>query len=444
MASRRVGGRERRHGRVFLWMAWAVGLALISPAGTASAQEDALPGLRSAAKSAPQNPAAAFALGRALRRAGHFDEARTALGRGILTHEARKTGLIKPMLYELALVHIERRNLLAAFDACKKLTELPDARALGSACAAEAHLMRNRATQALPEVDRALSKDAGLYEGKVVKGRILAFQQKLAEAEKLLRAAAKQDGSRAEAHHYLGRLMTNQGRTSDAVAPLKRAHALDPGNPHIAADLGEALGMTPAAESAFSAAVKSRPSYARGYAGLARVAARRGNLTVAESAANKAIKLEPTSFAAHLALGRVRIAQKRWADALAMGKKAQKLVPNKAAAELLVADAHAGSGDIDLAVQSFQAAFGMDRTSPVALIAASAACRKAARLTTARGFADRATSDFPKSGAAWVELGEVRARQGARPPARAAFQKALALGGDIDRGAVQARLGSLK
>jgi len=426
------------------WMAWAVGLALVSPAGAASAQETALPGLRSAAKAAPKDPAAALALGRALRRAGHFTEARTTLGSGVLPHEARKTGLIKPMLYELALVHIERRDLLAAFDACKKLTQLPTAHALGLACSAETHLMRNRATQALPEVDRALSKDAGLYEGKVIKGRILAFQQSLANAEKLLREAVKQDGSRAEAHHHLGRLMANQGRSSDAVAPLKRAHALDPGNPHIAADLGEALGMTTAAEAAFSSAVKSRKSFARGYAGLARVAAQRGNLAVAETAANKAIKLEPTSFGAHLALGRVRIAQKRWADALAMGKKARALVPNKAAAELLVADAHAGNGDIDLAVQAFQTAFGMDRTSPGPLIAASVACRNASRMTTARGFADRATSDFPKSGPAWVELGEVRAHQGAKTPARTAFKKALTLGGDIDRAAVQARLVSLR
>lgn len=442
-SSFRVGGLRRGWVRLASSVLLTMGLVAGS-AGGANAQEDALSGLRAAAKADPKDPNAALALGRALRRAGHYDEARTALGSGILTPAARRTGLIKSLLHELALTHIERRNLPGAFDACKKLTELPDARALGFACTAEAHLMRNRATEALPEADRALSKDPSLYEGKVVKGRILAFQQKLGEAERLLRDAATQNAARAEAHHHLGRLMINSGRAPAAVAPLKRAHAIDPGNPHIAADLGDALGMTTAAETAFGSSVKSRPSFARGHAGLARVAAHRGNLKVAEDAANKAIKLAPTSFAAHLALGRVRMAQKRWADALKMGEKARKLVPNKAAAEMLVADAHAGAGDIDMAVEHYQAAFGMDRTSPMALIAASKACRDASRLTTARGFADRATGDFPKSGPAWVELGEVRARQGARSPARDAFNKALALGGEIDRNAVQARLSSLK
>jgi len=118
-------------------------------------------------------------------------------------------------------------------------------------------------------------------------------------------------------------------------------------------------------------------------------------------------------------------------------------LPNSAAAELVLADASAGKGDIDVATVSYQKAFSLDRKDPSALVRGAEASIAAGRFTTARGFADKATLEFPKWPPAWIALGDAAAKQGQTPKARGAYETALKLDGSFDRDAVKKKLAAL-
>jgi tetratricopeptide (TPR) repeat protein len=440
-STKRLGGYRwlaRRTRTVVLSGALA---ALVSIGLSTAAFAADLDALRGAVKKDPSDPQAALALGKALRRAGELGEARGVLSRGALAPAAHKEGVFEALLYELALTQVDRNDMAGANVACKQLATAGKT-AIAAACRAEVHMMRNRATEALPEVEQALASEPSLYEAKVLKARVLAFQQKFEHSLRLAEEAAKASPSRAEAHATLGSIKASMGKPADAVAHFQKARALDPDHALLAFQLGEALQTGAKAKQAFADAVALRPSYAAAHAGLARVAIELGDLALAEKSANAALAIAPHDYASVVALGQVRIAQKKWSEALKLGQKAQKLIPNMAGGELVVADAHAGNGDIDLAVEAYQKAFGLDRERPDALIRAARACRGAGRTTTTRGFADLATSDFPKSGPAWAELAEVAIAAGEKKQAKAAIQKALKLG-NVDESALKQRLAGL-
>ena len=413
----------------------AVGASSALSLASASAQEADLPALRAAVKANPSDPDAALALGRALRRAGRFAEAATELTRGAGRAGAKGAAL----RYELARVKVDQRDHSGALVACKGLPP-----ALAAACRAEAHLVQNRATEAMPEVERALKLDASLYEAKVAEGRALRLQGKVDEAQAALSTAAASAPGRPEAHFFAGELLLALGRKQEGLAALTRARGADANDPVIAFTLGEALGSSREARDALAAATRIRPGYAEAQAQLARVSLDLGDIAGADAAAQAAVRSDAKLFAAQVALGRVRIAQKRWDEALKAGEDAKKLIKNAAAGELIVADALAGKGDIDLAVDAYQRAFGLDRTDPAPLVRAATACREAGRSTTARGFVDRVTTDFPKWAPGWVEAAELALAQGDKPRARKALETALTAEGPVDKGAVRARLAAIK
>jgi tetratricopeptide (TPR) repeat protein len=419
----------------------AVALAL-GGASSAAAQEADVAGLSAAAKAAPRDPAASLALGRALRRAGRFGEAARELSRGAGLGAAAKAGLTASLRYELARVYVDQHDAKKALAACAGVAAR--SKALGAACRAEAHLSQNRATLALPEAESALALEPGLYEATVAEGRGLALEGKLAEAEKTLRAAIGANDRRPEAHLSLANVLATAGRKADALAELQKARGADAGDAEIAFQLGQALGTTAAGRDALAAAVRIRPTYAPAQAALAEATLTLGDAAAAEAPALAAVKLDPGLYAAHVALGRVRVAQERWDDALREAELARKLVPNAAAAELVAADALAGTGDIDLAVEGFQKAFNLDHGDPAPLVRASLACARASRFMTAKGFADKATPEFPKWAPGWLMLGDLAARDNDRARARSAYERALAAEGPVDKDAIRTKLAQLR
>jgi tetratricopeptide (TPR) repeat protein len=119
-------------------------------------------------------------------------------------------------------------------------------------------------------------------------------------------------------------------------------------------------------------------------------------------------------------------------------------VQNHGAAKLVQADALAKRGDIDLAVEAYEAAYGLMRTEPTALVHGARACLANKRLTTALAFADRATQTFPKWGPAWEIAGDIALASNDKPAARDAYKKALAAEGPVDKTALRKKLAQLK
>src|SRR5882672_527651 len=78
-----------------------------------SAQEPAVAALAAADKAAPRNAQAALALGRALRRAGRFDEALRALGRA--AGNAAAPALADEARYEIARVFFDQPGMSGVY-----------------------------------------------------------------------------------------------------------------------------------------------------------------------------------------------------------------------------------------------------------------------------------------------------------------------------------------
>jgi Flp pilus assembly protein TadD len=139
----------------------------------------------------------------------------------------------------------------------------------------------------------------------------------------------------------------------------------------------------------------------------------------------------------------VALADNKPDDALKEGEAALKIQANEGKAKLLVADAYAKKGEIDLALEAYQKASGLDPLDPTALVNATYACIAAQRLTSAKAFGQRAVLDFPNHWPAWMAQGDALAADGNPAAARKAYESAKKIHG-ADVAAIDAKLAKLK
>jgi tetratricopeptide (TPR) repeat protein len=421
-------------------------------AGAAFAQESKLEALRAASRASPADAGAALALGRALRRAGHTTEAVTELRRGLAVGASRPE-IASQIRWEVARAYSDRHDLPRAMAACKEFEHRkgtgPDAVSTPTpeshACASVAYLAWQRATESLSEASAALEKDPSSYDAKVAEGRAYEFELQPTEAESALRGAIAIRSDGEDAHVALGRVLSKAGKKDEGIAELRRALALDSTDPDALYELGDALGGSPESTSLFERATRERPSFAEAWLALGRQDLAAGNLGAAKDAADVAVKSDAGSVAALVLSGKVALAMDRPDDALRAGQAAMKIVANNAAAVLLVADSDARKGDIDLALEAYQTAWGLDHADPTPLVHASQACHTASRDTSARAFGAKAAQEFPNWAPGWAALGDALAGQKETKAARDAYRKALAVSdGSIDRSAVAQKLAALQ
>jgi tetratricopeptide (TPR) repeat protein len=415
----------------------------------AEAQESEVARLRTAAAAARSNAgdaAAALALGRALRRAGHFGEALGELRRAAAL-AGSSTDLATQIQWEVARVHMDRHDFGQALTACAALGKLRGAGAEGHACAADSHLVWQRATEALTEAAAALDADPRCYEAKIAEGRAQEFALDLAKSESAFRAALEWRPDGVDAHVGLARVLLKQGKKDQALAELRRAVAIDPNAPDALFDLAQLIAPSAESTTLLERATRERPSFADAWLALGTQDLGAGRVVEAKGAAEAAVRNDPKSVGPHVLLGKVALADNRADDAIKEGNAALKILANSASAKLLIADADAKKGDIDLALEAYQAAWGLDRGDPAPLVRASQACHVAGRDTSARAFAVKATQEFPQWAPGWDALGDAlvgQAAPGERPLARDAYGKALSAGGPIDREAVKRKLAALR
>jgi len=428
-------------------LAWVLLSALAGAARSAGAQESQLEARRAAVKASGADPAAALALGRALGRAGRSTEALAELRRGIGVGGSRQDAT-DALYWEVARVYADRHDLPRAMAACKGLDRRREPTVASHACMAVAHLGWQRATEALTEAEAALRVDPTSYDAKVAEGRAYELELQSAHAEAALRAAialrpANVDGE--DAHVALGRVLWKAGKREDGVAELRTALQLEPDDPVALYELGVALA--PGAESVtlLDRATRERPSFAEAWLALGTQQLAAGNQAAARVAADAAVRSDAGSAGALVLSGQVAFAGNRVDDALRAAKAALKILPNSAPAMLLVADCNAKKGEIDLALEAYQSAWGFDHSNPAPLVHASEACHAASRDTSARAFGAKAAEEFPNWAPGWAALGDALVGQKETKAARDAYGKALAVSdGAIDRAVVAQRLASLK
>jgi tetratricopeptide (TPR) repeat protein len=423
--------------------------AAVAPPRVAWAQESKLEALRAATHASPGDPAAALALGRALRRAGHGVEALAELRRGLAVAASRQE--VGALIHlEAARTYADRHDLPHALASCHELERRkgggPETvpTVLSHACAAVAYLGWQRATESLNESSAALATDPTSYDAKVAQGLAYELELRPTDAENAYRGAIGIRGDGEDAHVGLGRVLRKEGKRDEGIAELRSALALDPNDPDALYELGDTLQPAPESTGFFDRATRERTSFTEAWLALGRQDLAAGKFADASAAADAAVRSDPGSVAALVLAGQVALAGKRPDDALKSGQSALKIVPNNAAAVLLTADSYALKGDIDPALEAYQTAWGLDHKDPAPLVHASQACHAASRDTSARAFGAKAAQEFPNWAPGWVALGDALVAQKEAKDAREAYRKALAVpDGSIDRGAVAQKLAAL-
>lgn len=427
-------------------LAFALVMVVSSAAAMdAEGQESSVAALAATAKSNPTDPGAALALGRALRRAGRATPALTELRRGIAVSAAR-LDVLAQLHWEVARTEVDRHDFALTMTECHVLGALPGQAADGHACAAEAHLVWQRSTEALAEVALALAKDAKCYEAKLAEGRAYDFALDTGKSEAAYRAALGLQPDAVEAHLGLGALLAKNNRRDEATTELRRAVQLDPDGPDALYALAMVLPPGPESVSLLDHATRERPAFFDAWLALGNQQLAAGHVAEARKAGDQALRADSGAgnVAPYLLLGKVALADNRPDDAIHAGEAALKIVANSAPAKLLIADGNAKKGEINLALEAYQAAWGLDHGDPTPLVHAAEASHAAGRDTTARAFGMKAVQEFPRWGPGWAALGDALAAQGEAPGAKDAYQKALAGEGPVDRAAVQQKLGALR
>ncbi len=420
-------------------------LAVLLTSHPATAQESAVPAAREQVAKAPGRPEARLALGRALRRAGREADALTELRRGLAL--GGKPALAQALTWEIARTHIDRRDFASAAKTCRDLGKLPAATAASRVCAAEAHLLWRRATEAIAELDKVgrttpLAPEVA-YAAKVALGRARELEGKELEAEQAYRAAIALEPAQADAHVALGVLLRRTGKDG-AVDALKRAVETDPADPEAQLELARALPAgSPEAIAAYERSLASRPENADALRAVAEAYVLAKRTPDAKRAAEAALKLAPNDVASQVLSGRIALGEGKPDEAIRAGELASERMKNFAPAKLLVADANAKKGEIDLAIEAYQAAIGLDKSDPTPLVRATEACLAAGRTTSAKAFAERATRDFPTSGAAWEALGDALSADEESAAAERAYATAKTKG-SVDVASIDRKIARLR
>ncbi|MBE7481079.1 MAG: tetratricopeptide repeat protein [Polyangiaceae bacterium] len=413
---------------------WA-GLLAFTVAGAVPAED-----LKEAAKKPPKEPEAALSLGRSLRQAGLYDDSLKVLRGAALR---AKGPLAVAARTEAARTLISWNRQKDALRECQTLKALDGVR--WETCVAEAHLLWKRASLALPAAERALEKSSDDYDALVAKGRAQRMLGKDSESEAAFKAAIAKDGARYEAHRYYAELLSGMNKGAEAILSLRKAVGAAPEEPEPLLALAEALPAGPEAVTLLEKALKIRPKYGAAHARLGNVLLEQGKVAEAETALRAAIAIDAKVADWQAGLALALVAKGTYDEALKVSATALKLVGNHALAKLAEADAIAGKGDIDLAIEAYEKAASFSRDNPLPLLHAAQACLAQNRPTTARAFADRATQSFADFGPGWVLLGDVAAAAKDRAVAKSAYQKALvAAKGNVDKASVKKKLAALK
>jgi tetratricopeptide (TPR) repeat protein len=416
------------------------GVGVLSPV-PAAAQESKVEPLRAASRANASDAGASLALGRALRRAGRFPEATTELRRTLAYAHGQ---VAIDAHYELARVSLDQRDHGKAIAECRAIAPLPGGASASHACLADAHLLWRRASEALLETEAATAGGTQSYEAELAEG--LAYELELKEdaAEQSFRTAIGWQPGRWEGHVWLGRLLVRRLKHDEGVAELKKALALDPDGPDESYELARTMPANLESDQLLHKAINERRGFGAALRRLAEVDVELGRLPQAVAAAETALKADPTDVGSHLVMGRVALAENDFDQAILEGKAALGIVANSAPAKLIIADAYAKKGEVDLAVEAYEASYGFDHTEPGALVRASQACHAAGRDTSAKAFGEKATKEFPDWAPGWVAYGDALAGNKEVAPARVAYETSLRSRGPVDAAAVRAKLAALR
>lgn len=413
-------------------------MALLLLAGGASAQEDALAGLRQAAKSAPNDLEAQLSLGRGLIRAGRLAEAEAQmrvaarLGKGSIE-----------VLYEAMRARFAGGDYRKARAGCQELIKKDKNHVLSNVCMARAFLVWRRSSRASEYIELAQKADPNHYEVALVVADQKRIEGEYEAARQAYEQALARKPASSEAELGLGRVLLLENKTPAAIEALRKAHALDPSDPDIAYELGRQLSG-PEATALLGQALAGRPDWPAAKLELALAQLRAGDAATADASLVAYLKKNPNNPIAVAHHGAALVALGHYPEAESVLKKALELVPNDYDTSFALAQLYEHTNRYEEAFTQYRNAADLKRESPLPLIAAAKLGLSLQRPLLSGALLDKALERTPRSAEALALYGDVLAARGDKAAAREHYQRALAGEGAIDRAAVQKRLAELK
>lgn len=405
------------------------------------AQESALPPLRTAAT----DSAGQVRLARALRRAGHYDEAAR-----LLQDNSGVASMREEVLWELARVRFDQGVFQPARSACERFP-LPRNNPAGAfrrhVCMARAYLLWNRVALAEREINaaRAVNGSDGELQLAIADARRLASD--LAGAEAGYRAAESALPGRDEPALGLAALYEMFQRLDDAQRAYARAIEIDGADPAAALAMGRFLlkrrNDAAAALPHLRRAAQDRPRHPEGTLLFGEALLATGAAEEALRVLTEAAQAAPTQTGVQSALGRALNAAHRYAEAEAPLRLAIRQVDTDGAAWAGLADALEHLGREPEAMTTWDGAIDRSPGDVTPRLRAAQLAQRTHQGALARAYLDRVLTDDPQLAPALYLRGVVAMDEGDRTNARNYLTQALAGHGEVDRADIQRRIAEL-
>ncbi len=423
------------------------GVALAVPSGVASAQETKVSALKAEAKAKPKDGAVAFALGRALRRAGRWAEAKTELTRAATLQKGDDAVRAR---YELAVLEWDQGKVNPALpqppslSLCKQVKVGAAGEALARVCASEAWLTMARTAMAEDELLAAEKLDPKLYELGLARAKLAIEKGAHDDARTKLQALTAGAPGRAEGWLWLGRELRRSGKDAEAIAALRKARELDADWPEASLELARALPDGVEARDLARAAVAMRATWPEAHLRLGQLELATGGYAAAKAAFEASIKQSPKVVAAHVGLAWALVKLAKYDAAKKSADDAIELSQSDPGARLVQGEALAGLDRLDEAIDAFKLAHGLDNADPTGLIRSAEILLAAKETMKAEAHAEAAVKAFPDDARVWAVRGDVELAQGDKKAAKEAYKKAIAAPkGTVDKAALQKKLATL-
>ena len=230
--------------------------------------------------------------------------------------------LAEPHLRTLAkgsdAAKLELADYLAAMRRPAEAMPILEALAAGRSRSAEAATIRiasarfadNRRDEARVLVDQLLANRANNTEARLLRGRILAAEGKIAEGVSQVREAIPSDPQSAEAQVVLASLLVQQNEPDQAAAAFREALRLNPRHRQAGLELSRlelAAGRTATSVSLAEQAVRIDPDSVEGQLTLARGLMAHGDLARAEPIMERLVKAFPKSATVLSQMGELKL-----------------------------------------------------------------------------------------------------------------------------------------
>ncbi len=193
----------------------------------------------------------------------------------------------------------------------------------------------------------------GVVDFRMTLADVLFQDEKYAEAEAVYRQVTMLENTKKEAFWGLGKSLQAQGRYKEAVDPLLKAAALDPGDANSMFILGQmyaSAGQLQKAIQSYERVVDKNPLFPLAHLNLGKVAAQMGNYELALKEAMKEQNNNPSLPESYLLAAEVYSQQQRYTNCTSEIQKALKLGPQGAKIYITLAKCYRLSGSLDTAL----------------------------------------------------------------------------------------------